>query len=81
LPRILYRYQISDFIKDSAKSGSINCIINEKGELIFSSNDEGTFKPSTSDQAVDLREHQNKELADAPTKALMMKNKMPYDII
>ena len=66
----IFLYQISDFMKDSAKSGSINCIINEKGELVFSSLDEGTFKTSTSDQAVDLREHQNKELAEFVTKAL-----------
>ena len=66
----IFLYHISDFMKNSAKSGSINCIINEKGELIFSSLDEGTFKISTSDQAVDLREHENTELAGFVTKAL-----------
>ncbi|MCR4863053.1 MAG: SpoIIE family protein phosphatase [Ruminococcus sp.] len=66
----VFLYQISDFMKNSAKSGSINCILNENGELIFSSLDEGTFKTSTSDQAVDLREHENKELAAFVAKAL-----------
>ena len=66
----IFLYQISDFMKDSAKSGSIICIVNENGELIFSSLDEGSFKTSTSDQAADLREHDDKELAAFVTKAL-----------
>ena len=66
----IFLYQISDFMKDSAKSGSINCIVNENGELIFSSIDEGSFKTSTSDKAVDLREHENKEISAFVTKAL-----------
>ncbi len=66
----IFLYQLSDYMKDSAKSGSINCIVNENGELIFSSIDEGTFKTSTADEAVDLREHENKELAAFVSKAL-----------
>ena len=66
----IFLSQLSDFMKDSAKSGRINCIVNEKGELIFSSMDDGAFKTATADQAVDLREHQNKELAAFVSKAL-----------
>ena len=66
----IFLYQISEFVNDSTESGVIVCIVNQDGELIFSSNDEGTFKTSTSDTAMDLRENANQELASFVTRAL-----------
>ena len=62
--------QISKYVKESAKNGGFVCIINENGEIIFSPETEGTFKAVTSDQSVDLRSGENKELADFVNKAL-----------
>ena len=72
----IFLTQISDYVAQSTKNGGFICIINENGEIIFSPHTEGTFKVTTSDQAEDLRNSENKELAAFVTKALGDKTEM-----
>lgn len=55
---------ISDYVKDTATDGGFLCVINQNGEVLFSPQESGTFKAMQSDEAVDLREDSDKELAD-----------------
>ena len=61
---------IDDYVKSSASYGGFVCVVNEKGQVLFSPNKEGTFKPELASVARDLRESENKELADFVTEAL-----------
>ena len=42
----------------------LTCIIDDKGKVLFSTQKEGTFEPSISGDGLDIRESDNKELAD-----------------
>ncbi len=61
---------ISDYINDKATEGSFLCVVNEKGQVMFSPREEGIFKVNVSSDAPDLREYDNKEFADFITLAL-----------
>ena len=66
----IFLHNISEFISDSVKYGGFVCIINKDGEIVFSPKNEGTFKASAADESVDLRNIDNKELADYVSKAV-----------
>jgi len=46
------------------------CVVNENGQVLFSPNTEGTFKPELSADAADLRKSDNAALASFVTEAL-----------
>lgn len=61
---------IADYVNSSTETGGFVCVVNENGEIIFSPETEGTFKAVVSDEADDLRDSENAELAGFITKAL-----------
>ena len=61
---------ISDFVESSASEGSFVCVVNEKGQVLFSPMKEGSFKVQLSADAPDLRESENEALAAFVTRAL-----------
>ncbi|MCR5121640.1 MAG: SpoIIE family protein phosphatase [Ruminococcus sp.] len=69
----IFLYNISEYVRESADSGSMIFIINQNGEKVFSSVSDGEFKAETSANAVDLRNSENKDVADFVTKALKEK--------
>ncbi|MBQ6734239.1 MAG: hypothetical protein IJR00_04930 [Lachnospiraceae bacterium] len=56
--------------------GCILCVVNEKGQVLFSPQKEGLFKPELSAKAPDLRESGNAELAAFVSKALQALNEV-----
>ncbi len=66
----IFLTNISEYVAQSNKNGGFTCIINEDGEVIFSPEKEGEFKAVTSDESVDLRSGDNKELGTFVTQAL-----------
>ena len=71
--------RISEYVKSSASGGALVSILNENGEVLFSSKDEGTFKTTLSSEAVDLRQSENKALGSFLTKA--QKESTPLEIV
>lgn len=61
---------ISDYVKNTASYGGFVCVVNENGQVLFSPNTEGTFKPELSADAADLRKSENQALASFVTEAL-----------
>ena len=61
---------ISDYVKDKATEGGFVCVVNENGQVLFSPEQTGIFKPELSGNAPDLRQSENRELADFITLAL-----------
>ena len=61
---------ISDYVNSSTEQGSFVCIINENGKVIFSPQTEGIFAAEISENALDLRNSEDAELAAFVTKAL-----------
>ena len=61
---------ISDYIAQKSTDDNFLCIVNEKGQMLFSPKDEGIFKVNVSSDAPDLRENENTELADFVALAL-----------
>ncbi len=53
---------INDYVKATANYGGFVCVINENGQVLFSPQTEGTFKPELSKNAPDLRKSENAEL-------------------
>ena len=61
---------ISDYVKTTANYGGFVCVINENGQVLFSPNTEGTFKPELSAVAPDLRKSENAALGQFITESL-----------
>ena len=66
----IFLNNIADYVQDSASDGGFLCVVNDEGKIVFSPNDEGTFKAATTDEAVDLRQSENKQLADFINRSL-----------
>ena len=75
----IFLTSISDYVRNTATEGGFVCIINADGQVLFSPQQEGTFKVETSAQAVDLREIGNEELADFV--ALALKERTPLTLL
>ena len=58
-------------VSASMKDGSFVCIINENGHVVFSPQQEGVFRVLPGDQAQDLRESEDTELAEFVKTALL----------
>ncbi len=61
---------MSDFVRSAADSGSYAFIINNRGQVILSPEDNGTFRAEEAETADDLRESEDPDLARFVTAAL-----------
>ena len=61
---------ISDYVDRSTGNGGFLCVVNENGQVLFSPEKDGPFKVERSENARDLREDGNEELARFVTRAL-----------
>ena len=59
----LFLNDVSTAVNGVARDGSFICIVNHNGHVLFSPVKEGTFMVQTADEAPDLREAENKDLA------------------
>ena len=66
----VYLSDIRDYVMSSAADGGFVCVINEKGQVLFSPEETGVFRAELSASAPDLREHENEALADFVGRAL-----------
>ena len=66
----IFLNSIGDYVKNTETLGGVICVVNENGQVLFSSADEGTFKAELSANAKDLRESGETELAKFITDAL-----------
>ena len=61
---------INDYVKSTASYGGFVCVVNENGQVLFSPQTEGIFKPEFAANAPDLRESDNAALSRFITEAL-----------
>ncbi|MCR5478356.1 MAG: SpoIIE family protein phosphatase [Ruminococcus sp.] len=61
---------MDDYVKNAANSTGLLCVINNEGQVIFSSDGGSAFKVETAANASDLRKSANTELADFVTNSL-----------
>ena len=66
----LFLDDMSAAVSASAKDGSFVCIVNENGHVVFSPQAEGAFRALPDEQAQDLRESEDKDLAEFVKTAL-----------
>ena len=66
----IFLTSISDYVNNTSSNEGFLCVIGDGGQVLFSPNEEGTFKPELSKKAVDLRKSDNTDLASFVTKAL-----------
>ena len=65
---------MSEYVNESTAEGSFICVVNNNGQIIFAPENNGIFDVETSDEAEDLRNSENKELADFVNAALKEKD-------
>ncbi len=61
---------IRDYVESTAAEGGFLCVVSGEGQVLFSPEKAGTFKPEIAADAPDLRNSGNAELADFITRAL-----------
>lgn len=61
---------ISDYVRETASEGGFLCVVNDKGQVLFSPEQDGLFKAEPSGNAPDLRKSDNAELAAFISQAL-----------
>ena len=61
---------MAEYVEKSSQKGGFVCVVNDKGNVIFSPKKEGILTVKTSDQASDLRKSDDKELASFVNDAL-----------
>ncbi len=66
----LFLEAMDEYVKNSSNQGSNICVISDDGKVIFAPDDNGVFTVELSENAPDLRNAENTELADFVTKAL-----------
>ena len=66
----IYLTSIRDYVERSTGNGGFLCVVNNHGQVLFSPQQEGTFRVQHSGSAIDLRESGNGELARFVTAAL-----------
>ncbi|MBR1659457.1 MAG: SpoIIE family protein phosphatase [Oscillospiraceae bacterium] len=66
----IFLTSISDYVERSTGEGSFLCVVNEKGQVLFSPERSGSFRAMHSVNAPDLRKNENSALADFVTRAL-----------
>ena len=66
----IFLSDISDYVMNTAADGGFVCVVNDKGQVLFSPEQEGVFKAELSAEAPDLRANENESLAGFVTQAL-----------
>ena len=66
----IFLTSVQEYVENSVANGGFLCVVNENGQVLFSPNSEGTFRPALSADAPDLRQSGNAELAGFVTEAL-----------
>ncbi len=66
----IFLTSISDYVNTTSGYGGFICIVNDNGQIIFSPITSGTFKSGLSEDAQDLRQGKNRDLADFVTEVL-----------
>ena len=66
----IYLSSISDYVDTTSSEQSFICVINEKGQLLFSPSSMEQLKTYRSANGPDLRESENKDFANFVTKAM-----------
>ena len=61
---------INDYVQQATTDGGFLCVVDRNGRVLFSSMKEGTLKVGYSEDAPDLRDNENEELAGFVTLAL-----------
>ncbi len=61
---------ISEYVENKSSEGSFLCVVNDKGQMLFSPKQEGLFKAADSADAPDLRMSDNKDFAEFVNMAL-----------
>ena len=67
----LFLNDVAQAVNSMASNGSFICIVNQNGHVLFSPQTEGVFQVLPAEQAKDLRNDDNKELAAFVNKALV----------
>ncbi len=70
---------IDEYVQSRSSENGYLCVINDDGEVLFSPQESGVFKPMLSDRSPDLRESENRELADFVKLAL--RERTPLSLI
>ncbi|MCR4557020.1 MAG: SpoIIE family protein phosphatase [Saccharofermentans sp.] len=55
---------INDYIVEKSTKDNFLCVVNDKGQMIFSPKEEGVFKVDATPDAPDLRNYEDKDFAD-----------------
>lgn len=55
---------INDYIVEKSTKDNFLCVVNDKGQVIFSPKEEGVFKVDATPDAPDLRNYEDKDFAD-----------------
>ncbi|MBQ3865571.1 MAG: SpoIIE family protein phosphatase [Clostridia bacterium] len=66
----IFLTSISEYVSQTTGNGAFLCVVDENGQVLFSPQKEGVFKPEFADVAPDLRQSENRELAAFVTEAL-----------
>ena len=66
----IFLTSINDYVESKSSAGSFVCVVNESGQMLFSPERDGVFKVGLASEAPDLRENENKELAELVSRAL-----------
>ena len=66
----IFLTSIQEYVEETASEGNFLCVVNEKGQVLFSPQQEGVFKARLSSRALDLRRSVSRDLADFMTQAL-----------
>ena len=66
----IFLTSISDYVRTASSENGFLCVIDDEGRVLFSAKNEGVFKAELSADAQDLRQNENKALADFVTRAL-----------
>ena len=61
---------ISEYVENKSSEGSFLCVVNNKGQMLFSPKQEGLFKAADSADSPDLRMSDNKDFAEFVNMAL-----------
>ena len=66
----LFLNAMVDYVNASSVNGGFVCVMNSEGQIIFAPKDNGLFTVETADSAKDIRQSEDKELADFAVKAV-----------
>ena len=66
----IFLTSISEYVRDTASQNGYLCVIDDNGQVLFSPQEEGILAPGLSRQTEDLRDSENRALADFVTRAL-----------